>query len=298
MGSTGTLFDIKPFALHDGPGIRTTLFFKGCPLRCAWCHNPEGLSPLPQLVVHPERCIGCHECLSACPEHSPAMASTLLPSCRLCGACAFACPADARELAGQTFTVGEVMTRVLKDRPFFEESQGGVTFSGGEPLAQPDFLLALLAACGKEAIHRAVDTSGHAPRSVIMDVAAQTDLFLFDLKHMDSEAHQRLTGVENDRILSNLSYLAEKRAHLTIRMPLIPGFNDGKAHLDQVGRFLSGLATTPPVHLLPYHGFQKSKYALFKIPYLFAEPDKATARPPLKAAAQLEGMGLQVTIGG
>lgn len=298
MGIIGTLFDIKPFAVHDGPGIRTTLFFKGCPLRCAWCHNPEGFSPLPHLVIRPERCIACRECLSACPENNPLMETTLQPTCQICGACVEACPAEARELAGRTVTVEEVMAQVLKDRPFFEDSGGGATFSGGEPLAQPAFLLSLLSACGKEEIHRAVDTSGHAPRSVIADVAAKTDLFLFDLKHMDSEAHQRLTGVENDRILSNLSYLAAKGANLTIRIPLIPGFNDSKEHMNQVGRFLTGLNAIPPVHLLPYHSYQKSKYALFNIPSAFPEPDEATSRPPLEAAAQLEGMGLDVTIGG
>jgi len=298
MGIIGTLFDIKPFAVHDGPGIRTTLFFKGCPLRCAWCHNPEGFSPLPHLVVRPERCIACRECLSACPENNPLTETTLQPTCQICGACVEACPAEARELAGRTVTVEEVMAQVLKDRPFFEDSGGGVTFSGGEPLAQPEFLLSLLSACGKEEIHRAVDTSGHAPRSVIADVATKTDLFLFDLKHMDSEAHQRLTGVENDRILSNLSYLATKGANLTIRIPLIPGFNDSKEHMNQVGRFLTGLNAIPPAHLLPYHSYQKSKYDLFNIPCAFPDPDEATSRPPLEAAAQLEGMGLEVTIGG
>lgn len=298
MEITGTLFDIKPFALHDGPGIRTTVFFKGCPLHCAWCHNPEGISPSPLLAIRPERCIACGQCLAACPESLPVTTGNVGAPCRLCGACVAACPAEARELAGTAFTVGEVMTRLLKDRPFFDESGGGVTFSGGDPLAQPDFLRTLLIACGRAALHRAVDTSGHAPRAVIAEVAAHTDLFLFDLKHLDSDAHRRLTGVANEQILANLRYLDELGARLTVRMPLIPGFNDSEEHLHRVGRLLTGLRTIPPVHLLPYHSFQKSKHALFNIPLAFDAPNKATIRPPLEAAGQLHAMGIDACIGG
>ena len=294
MGIKGTLFHIKPFAIHDGPGIRTTLFFKGCPLQCAWCHNPEGLSPSPHLLLHPDRCIACHACMDICPEGSPFNATTLEPTCPLCGACISACPAQARELIGASKTVEEVMARVLKDRLFFQTSGGGVTFSGGEPLSQPEFLIALLTACGNEALHRTVDTSGHAPRSVLTEVARKTDLFLFDLKHMDSKKHLRFTGVGNETILSNLAFLSEKKANLWVRMPLIPGFNDDKKAISQAGDFLSGLDLPPPVRLLPYHNHQKVKDALFARVAPYQGPDKSIMRPPLEVAAQLEGMGLEV----
>lgn len=298
MGITGTLFDIKPFAVHDGPGIRTTVFFKGCPLRCAWCHNPEGLLPSIHLLIRPDRCIDCGECRTACPDQTPTPETSLAPACRVCGACVAACPAEARELVGRTATVDDVMERLLKDRPFYEESGGGVTFSGGEPLAQPHFLLALLSACAKESLHTAVDTSGHAPRAVVADVAARADLVLCDLKHMDPETHRRLTGVPNQRILSNLRYLAGTGTPLAVRIPLVPGITDGEENLNEAGRFLSGLDNPPPVHLLPYHSYQTSKYTLLTLPYPLEGRDIAPARPPVEAAARLESMGLTVNVGG
>jgi pyruvate formate lyase activating enzyme len=303
MAPQGVVFDIKRYALHDGPGIRTTVFLKGCPLACAWCHNPEGLRCSPEVVYRHDRCLGCGACVSLC--HRSALTLTAAgvlrdaERCLGCGSCASACPALARERVGRSFSVSQVVAEVLKDQLFYDESGGGVTFSGGEPLSQPDFLLALLEACGGHAIHRCVDTSGYAPWEILSSVAAHTDLFLYDLKHVDNQAHKSATGVGSDRILDNLRRLGELGAAVIVRYPLIPGFNDDAA---TIGRVCDLVATLPGtmarLHLLPYHDFQMAKYRRFGRPYAGHTIASEPTRPVAEVAQQIRAAGLTVKIGG
>ncbi|MCG6908591.1 MAG: glycyl-radical enzyme activating protein [Deltaproteobacteria bacterium] len=299
---TGIIFDIKRYAIHDGPGIRTTVFFKGCPLRCPWCHNPEGLDRVPQVAYRQDRCIGCGECIDACPEKALALTPegvrTDETRCRHCGACSKACPADARELVGKIASVREVLDIIKKDVPFFDTSGGGATFSGGEPLMQPEFLLALLQACGREEIHRAVDTTGYADTDTLMQIARHTDLFLYDLKCMDPAKHRRYTGVSNALILKNLDALSRYGIRIGVRIPLIPGINDRDDDIDAFIAHLSHLPRVPMVHILPYHDFQKRKYTTFSMIY-----DLDDVRPPSTESVRVieqrfRAAGLTVEVGG
>ena len=298
----GIIFDVKQYALHDGPGIRTTVFLKGCPLCCLWCHNPEGIGTSPQILYRKKRCIACGECLAACPEDALSLTAdgviTDRVLCNSTGECARICPAEARELAGKTVLPEEIMALVIKDLPFYSQSGGGVTFSGGEPLMQPDFLYECLKRCGREGIHRAVDTSGYAALEVVKQIARQTDLFLYDLKFMDSEKHKYFTGVSNQSILANLKYLARSGARVVIRFPLIPGINDNDENIDLMGMFLRILPEIETIHILPYHSHQEKKYMHLDTLYLAKETPQPTRDDLLRAKKRLEGFGLNVDIGG
>ncbi|MCD6508039.1 glycyl-radical enzyme activating protein [Candidatus Poribacteria bacterium] len=260
----GMIFDIKRFAVHDGPGIRTTVFLKGCPLRCLWCHNPEGISRRPQLVFTPQRCIGCGRCLDLCPQgvHSFVDSRHLIEweRCLGCGICVEECYSEALRIAGREVSVEEVMDEVLSDRPFYETSGGGMTLSGGEPLVQPRFALALLQAAKGEGIHTALDTSGFAPWEHLEELLPYTDLVLYDLKHMDEGRHMALTGVSNGRILENLRRLDSVGKRIWIRIPLVPGYNDEDSNYHALGRFLSDLKNVEKIQILTYHKLAESKY--------------------------------------
>jgi len=223
---TGVIFDIKKYAIHDGPGIRTTIFFKGCPLACRWCHNPEGMNAAVQRIYRQQRCIGCGECMQICPRQAIRQTAegmiADLSKCELCRTCAQHCPSDAVEFIGQKVTVAEVVRQIEKDIAFYDQSRGGVTFSGGEPLMQPEFLLQLLDACGHLDLHRTVDTTGYADAKLLLKVAQKTDLFLYDLKLMDPEKHRKYTGVSNEQILHNLKQLTQNDVRIQVRMPVIP----------------------------------------------------------------------------
>jgi pyruvate formate lyase activating enzyme len=296
----GVVFDIQRFSVHDGPGIRTTVFLKGCPLSCAWCHNPEGIAPRPEVVLAPGRCVRCGTCAEACPEAQDGVAAvpTAPARCRRCGVCVEACPAGARRMAGRDLTPGEVVSEIARDRVFYEESGGGATFSGGEPLLQPDFLLKLLDGCGAEGIHTALDTCGHAPRERVLEAGARADLVLFDLKSPDPERHRAATGVDNVLILGNLRALAEAGAALWLRVPVIPGFNDDDEGALATARLAASLGTVRRVSLLPYHPLGRHKGAPAAHALLAAEPvSPAPAR--LEALARLyRERGLEVHIGG
>lgn len=259
MPPSGCIFNIQRYSVQDGPGIRTTVFLKGCPLRCEWCHNPESQSDQPVLMRDPGRCLRCGACEAACPEGLDGAAARQPSDCRVCGACAEACPTGALRLAGAEMSAPEVLREILKDRLFFEESGGGVTFSGGEPLRQSQFLLHLLRDCRKEGVHTAVDTCGDAPDEILREVAGWTDLFLYDLKLVDDAAHQRFTGVTNRRILENLEMLHRIHRHLWIRIPLVPGVNDHPGHLEKMARLIAALPGIRRVDLLPFHRHGEEK---------------------------------------
>jgi pyruvate formate lyase activating enzyme len=301
-GTTGTVFNIQRFSLHDGPGIRTTVFLKGCPLRCRWCHNPESQSPRPELAFVADRCIGCGACVAACPNGAVSMVDgrplTDRTVCEAAGACVDVCPAGARSLLGREMTLDGLAREVEKDTPFFEESGGGVTFSGGEPLMQPRFVAEALDVFRRREIHTAVDTCGYAPSSVALDVLSRADLVLYDLKTMDPVRHEEWTGVGNDLILSNLEMLARAGVPLRLRVPLVPGVNDGESEIAALGAFASSLKGSPAVNVLPYHAIGMDK----NVRLGRAVPDIAvngSARDRAAAvAATLAEYGLDVRVGG
>ena len=276
------IFDIKRYAIHDGPGIRTTLFLKGCPLRCVWCHNPESWSPLPQRLYKRSRCIGCSTCVDGCPQGALALTPEgIRPTgaeCTLCGACARECPAKALEISGREWPMDELMAEIEKERDVMTRSGGGVTLCGGEPLMHPQYALALLRELGRRGFHRAVDTTLYAAPDVVRAVAAASELLLIDLKHMDSAAHRRYTGVPNEPILDNIRLVAELGVRYFIRIPLIDGVNADPANCDAVVRFLTSLPNRPDeVTLLPYHDIGKGKHDRLGTTY---NPDGLLMAPP------------------
>ena len=247
----GMLFDIQRFSTVDGPGFRTAVFFKGCNLRCAWCHNPESRSFAAQLLFYGDRCTHCGMCEHVCPHH--------LKACSLCGKCAEMCPQEARILCGRKYTAEEVMEKVRRDVLFYNTSGGGATFSGGECMLQPDFLEALLTACGKEGIHTAVDTAGAVPFSVFERILPYTDMFLYDVKSMDSDLHRKYVGAGNEQILENLARLLRMKKRVWIRVPVIPGINDTAEEMYSLRRFLMKNGYPEKVELLPYHRMGERK---------------------------------------
>jgi len=256
--SKGTIFDIKRYAVHDGPGIRTTVFFKGCPLSCQWCHNPEGMEPEPEILLNKARCaIECRDCVSVCRRKAITKVGSVVyidrKKCNLCGDCVDACVYEALLIAGKKMTVQEVVAEVEKDRIFFDESGGGVTLSGGEPLLQVDFLDELLDAFRSRSMRVALDTSGYSPLDMLEKVRDRIDLFLYDLKVMDGKDHEDYTGVSNEIILENLKDLVSAGRPVEIRIPLVGDVNDDEANIHRTIRFLSDLDSIRSVDLLPYH---------------------------------------------
>jgi glycyl-radical enzyme activating protein len=260
----GRIFEIQRFSIHDGPGIRTTVFLKGCPLKCAWCHNPEGISPALQLSFLPDKCIGCGYCLRACRHggHRLVDGKHVLDRapCEVCGACAAECYAGALELVGRDVTVGDVLDEVLRDQPFYETSGGGLTLSGGEPLAQIQFTEALLAAAKDHGLHCCMETCGLAPWERLQRVLPQVDLFLYDIKDLDPARHQAHTGVPNDQILANVRALHAAGAALRLRVPLIPSYNDQEDNLAGLAQLALALPGIEGVELMPYHRLGAGKH--------------------------------------
>jgi pyruvate formate lyase activating enzyme len=255
---TGRVFDIKRYSIHDGPGIRTTVFLKGCSLRCLWCHNPESIASDPELMHWPSRCARYYACVEACPLGAiskDAEGAIVIDrgKCDLCGRCAEACLYDALQIIGAGMSVDEVVREVERDRVFFEQSGGGVTFSGGDPLVQPAFLEALLEAFRDRGLPTAVDTAGASRNGLLERVASRTDLILFDLKVMDEKRHVELTGASNKPILENLAKLAAGPTEVWVRIPLVAGANDDEANIAATIGFLSSLPKALRVGLLPYH---------------------------------------------
>ncbi len=292
----GCVLNIQRYSTHDGPGIRTTVFLKGCPLHCQWCHNPESQSFSPEPMTDFSRCITCGACKPVCRSGGPYPAGHA--DCASCGACTQACPSEARSLAGFKLTDGELFAAIARDRIFFDQSGGGVTISGGEPLAQPQFSLEVLKRCRESGIHTAVETCGYADRKTMMDVCGQADLVLFDLKGIDDANHKKNTGVPARPILDNLSALDGSGARIWLRIPFIPGFNADDSELELMAAFASELKNAERLYLLPYHRMGEGKLAKLGR----ASGTAGTEAPEIEvlqaAAARFRGRGLNVFIGG
>lgn len=308
---TGTVFEIKRFAVHDGPGVRTALFLKGCPLHCRWCHNPEGIAPAPQLACYDHKCLACGECVGVCPVgvHSITDGKHVMDTARCtgCGACVEACLGQALRYYGQEITVDEARRIVLEDRDFYspsagagdgdgngsegdgadDEPSGGVTLSGGEPLLQVEFCAALLRRLKEDGIHCAVDTSGAVTWKSIEKVLPWTDMFLYDVKHVDEQLHRQYTGLTNRRIIENLRRLAECDVPIEIRVPLIPGFNDDAASVEAIARFVTELKGVVSIRLLAYHR-SESKYSAVGLEGNMAGVDEMSKEQLRQIASQFE----------
>jgi len=279
---TGSIFDIEEFAVYDGPGMRTAVFLKGCPLKCRWCHNPEGLRPGPQRITSHSLCIRCGACANACPS---------MEQCTGCGACADVCPADAVHIAGAPVEAETIARRILANARVLQMNGGGVTFSGGEPLMQPDFVLEICRLL--PGVHKCIETSGYAAQKDFRRVIDAMDYVIMDVKLADSAAHRKWTGVDNGRILANLSYLKRCGKPFRIRVPLIPTVNDSLENMQQTARLIAGSENLDRVELLPYHKAAGAKYQSAGLRY---DPGFPTDQPPQIHTQPFLSLGMEVTV--
>jgi len=263
MAAKGIVFDIQKFSIHDGPGIRTNVFLKGCPLHCVWCHNPESWSRHPQILFSVDKCTGCRRCAAACPNGCHTFTETEhifnREACVACGACAKACFNDALELCGETKTTDEALAEVLKDKPFYETSHGGMTISGGEPMAQFEFTRELLEKAKDAGLHTAIETSGFADQELYRQLLPLVDLFLWDVKSVNPEKHRKFTGQGNERILENLRFIDANGANYYLRCPLVPGLNDSDEDLIAIAELANSLSHPLEIDVEPYHPLGVSK---------------------------------------
>jgi pyruvate formate lyase activating enzyme len=294
----GIVFDIQSYAIHDGPGIRTCVFFKGCPLHCAWCHNPESQRTAVELGVWPERCTGCGRCVEICPRGAARrvgkVVSRRMERCDCCGSCAAVCPNGAAERIGQEFEAREIAQRVVQDKAFYQDSSGGVTLTGGEPTWQAEFLLAVLDELKAQGIHTAVETCGWFDPDLVERLVGRVDLFLYDLKHRDDERHRRATGRGNRRILENFALILERfgAAGIVPRVPIVPGFNSDPDSLAAIAQFLMQSGYRGRVDLLPYHPWAEQKYARLDRVYCWDRAIPAGGVMVNHAGAVFAGQGL------
>lgn len=296
--TTGTYINIKRFEIHDGDGMRTTLFLKGCPLRCLWCHNPEGLSAKPELGFYTHKCTACGRCAAVCPTGAHRIAGGVhrfdRAKCIACGKCEGVCFSDALIFYGKRATAEELLPKLLEDKPFYDASSGGVTLSGGEPLLQADFCLELLTLLHEAGVNTAVDTCLAVPEGNLQKVLPVTDTFLVDVKAYDSDLHRRLCGLPNERILANLRLLDAQHKRVEIRIPFVPGQNAGE--IEKIAAFLATLSCVVGVRVLPYHNLSGTKYESLDIPYPLAAADTQPPRAEEAEAARavLAAHGLRV----
>ncbi len=299
---TGLIFNIQRFSVNDGPGIRTTVFFKGCPLHCRWCHNPESISPHKELILREDRCVRCGDCMKLCrngaisEDHGAYVTSR--ERCQQCGDCVEECYAEAREIVGYELTVDALMEEIGKDLVFFDQSGGGVTFSGGEPLLQHEFLTAALEACQQKKYHTAIDTTGFTSPAILERVSAYVDLFLFDLKTLDDARHKEYTGVSNHLILENLGRLSRWKKNVIVRVPVIPGVNDQAEDIHKLGDFVASLGNIREIQLLPYHETGVDKYHRLGTRYTMPQTTSPTTEHINEIVTQLRGHVSLVSLGG
>lgn len=300
-GVTGLITDIKKFAIHDGPGIRTTVFLKGCPLCCQWCHNPETQGDTPVLAYYVANCIGCGRCIEACPERALSRGEDAIiidrKACAECGVCAAVCPAEAMVMHGREVTVAEVIAEVEKDRPFYENSGGGMTLSGGEPLYQPHFAAALLQAAREAGLHTCLDTCGYAPWSAFEAVLPHSALVLYDLKTMNDELHRACTGRSNAIILQNIETLAEEDVAVEVRTPVVPGVNATVEDMVAIADFLKGLVRVFDLELLPYHELGESKFERLGMTYPLKGLKAPTSQLMAELAQAVRDRGVNCSVG-
>lgn len=278
------IFDIKRYSINDGPGIRLTVFFKGCPLSCTWCHNPEGIDKGQNKLYNRQKCLNCLTCVDTCPQTALAMIyddiSTDTSLCTGCGKCAESCPTKALEMSGKEMSTNEIMKIIEHEIIIFDQSRGGVTFCGGEPLYNKEALIELLDRCRKLSIHTTLDTSLHANPELVKEVAQKCDLLLIDIKHMDSGLHFKYTGVKNELILSNIKMVAKMGIPYIIRIPLIEGVNADEKNMTETACFISSLpGKMPKVEFLPYHDIAKGKHTKLGSVY---NPDNVPMEKPSK----------------
>ena len=291
----GRIFAIKRFEIHDGDGIRTTLFLKGCPLRCQWCHNPEGLIMNPEIGYLPARCIGCGVCAEACDAHTVGPDGHVYDRirCTGCGKCAENCLGGALSFYGKEVSPEEILPKLMEDADFYRESGGGVTLSGGEPMLQSEFTRDVLRLLKQNGVHTALDTCGFAPWEEYEKVLPWVDLVLFDVKAADEAVHQRCTGQPNCLILENLKRIDACGKTIDVRIPLGPGMNDDQ--IEGIGKILKGLNSLRSVKILPYHNYSTSKYASLDKEYPLPEVEPPVQETVAQAVEQLRAMGINAT---
>jgi len=299
----GTIFDIQRYCVHDGPGVRTVVFMKGCPLNCVWCCNPESISPKPELMVFNSSCIGCGLCIKSCPKGALCLEEGKIiinrAKCDICGICTEACPTESIQMRGYSIELKELTEEILKDEPFFRNSGGGVTLSGGEPTAQPEFAAALLAKLNSKGIHTAIETNGYANWPVLKSLVRQSDLILFDIKHLNPLKHFEYTGVTNEQILYNLNQIVSEKKQIIIRMPIIPGVNYHLSHLKETAKYLKTLnGSIEEVHLLPYHRLGVQKYAKLGKSYPLNDVEPLTPNEIEHISNLFDAQKFRIKIGG
>ena len=297
----GRIFDIQRFSLHDGPGIRTLVFLKGCPLRCIWCSNPESQKYNPEIMFNAATCMDCGTCKAVCPQNAIEENKNTdrinRQWCDECGSCTEACPTQALQFSGNNMSVATVLTEIEKDREFYESSGGGVTFSGGEPLGQPEFLKHVLMACKSRDIHTALETCGVANWEHLENILAYTDLFLYDVKQMDPVEHEKLTGYDNRLVLENLEKLCRIGANVIIRMPVVPGLNDSEKNLTATAELMIRFDIAE-IHLLPYHNYGENKYRMLGNDYSLTDLEPVLEKNLDAPKHLFERYGLRANIGG